>query len=48
MRHTFPLYDPPKHLPLYLTEDMLAHKLADFPPTPTFKPHLPHHNKTTT
>ncbi|WP_145521211.1 ribosomal protein S19 family protein, partial [Staphylococcus warneri] len=35
--HTFPLYHPPKHLPVYVTQHILRHKLPEFAPTRTFK-----------
>lgn len=37
--HTFAVYDGRKHVPVYITEDMVGHKLGEFAPTRTFKGH---------
>ena len=37
--HTFAVYDGRKHIPVYVTEDMVGHKLGEFAPTRTFKGH---------
>ena len=37
--HTFAVHDGRKHVPVYVTEDMLGHKLGEFAPTRTFKGH---------
>ena len=37
--HTIAVYDGRKHVPVYVTEDMVAHKLGEFAPTRTFKGH---------
>ena len=37
--HTIAVYDGRKHVPVYLTEDMVGHKLGEFAPTRTFKGH---------
>ncbi|MFS1514673.1 30S ribosomal protein S19 [Chengkuizengella sp. SCS-71B] len=37
--HTFGVYDGRKHVPVYVTEDMVGHKLGEFAPTRTFKGH---------
>ena len=37
--HTFAVYDGRKHVPVYVTEDMVGHKLGEFAPTRTFKGH---------
>ena len=37
--HTFALHDGRKHVPVYVTEDMVGHKLGEFAPTRTFKGH---------
>ena len=34
---TFAVYDGRKHVPVYVTEDMVGHKLGEFAPTRTFK-----------
>ncbi|MFD1903790.1 ribosomal protein S19 family protein [Paenibacillus rhizoplanae] len=35
--HTFGVYDGRKHVPVYVTEDMVGHKLGEFAPTRTYK-----------
>ena len=37
--HTIAVYDGRKHVPVYVTEDMIGHKLGEFSPTRTFKGH---------
>ncbi len=37
--HTFAVYDGRKHVPVYVTEDMVGHKLGEFAPTRTYKGH---------
>ena len=37
--HTFAVHDGRKHVPVYVTEDMVGHKLGEFAPTSTFKGH---------
>ena len=37
--HTLAVYDGRKHVPVYVTEDMVGHKLGEFAPTRTFKGH---------
>ena len=37
--HTFGVHDGRKHVPVYVTEDMVGHKLGEFAPTRTFKGH---------
>lgn len=44
--HTFAVHDGRKHVPVYVTEDMVGHKLGEFAPTRTFKGHAG--EKTTT
>ncbi|HEY4566928.1 30S ribosomal protein S19 [Planococcaceae bacterium Storch 2/2-2] len=36
---TIAVYDGRKHVPVYITEDMVGHKLGEFVPTRTFKRH---------
>lgn len=36
---TIAVYDGRKHVPVYITEDMVGHKLGEFAPTRTFKGH---------
>ena len=44
--HTFAVYDGRKHVPVYVTEDMVGHKLGEFAPTLTFKGHAADDKKT--
>jgi small subunit ribosomal protein S19 len=37
--HTLAVHDGRKHVPVYVTEDMVGHKLGEFVPTRTFKGH---------
>ena len=37
--HTFAVHDGRKHVPVYVTEDMVGHKLGEFAPTRTVKGH---------
>ena len=37
--HTFAVHDGRKHVPVYVTEDMVGHKLGEFAPTRTFNGH---------
>ena len=37
--HTIAVYDGRKHVPVYVTEDMIGHKLGEFAPTRTFHGH---------
>ena len=43
--HTIAVYDGRKHVPVYVTEDMIGNKLGEFAPTRTFHGHTA---KTTT
>lgn len=38
--HTIAVYDGKKHVPVYVTEDMIGHKLGEFSPTRTFRGHV--------
>ena len=38
--HTIAVYDGRKHIPVYITEDMVGHKLGEFSPTRTYKGHV--------
>lgn len=38
--HTIAIYDGRKHVPVYITEDMVGHKLGEFVPTRTFRSHI--------
>ncbi|MHC1785861.1 MAG: 30S ribosomal protein S19 [Christensenellales bacterium] len=44
--HTIAVHDGRKHVPVYVTEDMVGHKLGEFAPTRTFHGHAG--EKTTT
>jgi len=37
--HTFAVHDGRKHVPVYITEDMVGHKLGEFAPTRLFRGH---------
>ena len=37
--HTKAVHDGRKHVPVYITEEMIGHKLGEFAPTRTFKGH---------
>jgi len=37
--HTIAVYDGRKHVPVYVTEDMVGHKLGEFAPTRTYRGH---------
>ena len=45
--HTFAVHDGRRHVPVYVTEDMVGHKLGEFAPTRTFKGHSGEERKTT-
>lgn len=37
--HTIAVHDGRRHVPIYITENMVGHKLGEFAPTRTFKSH---------
>lgn len=37
--HTLAVHDGRKHVPVYVTEDMVGHKLGEFAPTRTYRGH---------
>lgn len=37
--HTIAVHDGRKHVPVYITEDMVGHKLGEFAPTRLFRGH---------
>lgn len=37
--HTIAVHDGKKHVPVYISEDMVGHKLGEFAPTRTFRGH---------
>ena len=45
--HTIAVYDGRKHVPVYVTEDMVGHKLGEFAPTRTYKGHAGKSEKST-
>lgn len=45
--HTIAIHDGRKHVPVYITEDMVGHKLGEFAPTRTFKGHGHHTERST-
>jgi len=38
--HTIAVHDGKKHVPVYVSEDMVGHKLGEFAPTRTYKGHV--------
>lgn len=44
--HTFAVHDGRKHVPVYVSEDMVGHKLGEFAPTRTYKGHAADDKKT--
>ncbi|RKD34118.1 30S ribosomal protein S19 [Thermohalobacter berrensis] len=45
--HTIAVHDGRKHVPVYITEDMVGHKLGEFVPTRTFRGHGDHTERST-
>ncbi|MCL5677360.1 MAG: 30S ribosomal protein S19 [Firmicutes bacterium] len=45
--HTVAVYDGRKHVPIYISEEMVGHKLGEFAPTRTFKGHSGHTERST-
>ena len=43
--HTIAVHDGRKHVPVYVTEDMVGHKFGEFAPTRTFKGHAGSNNE---
>ena len=43
---TIAVYDGRKHVPVYITEDMVGHKLGEFAPTRTYRGHAGDDKKT--
>lgn len=37
--HTIAVYDGRKHIPIFITEEMVGHKLGEFAPTRTYRGH---------
>jgi small subunit ribosomal protein S19 len=44
--HTIAVYDGRKHVPVYVSEDMVGHKLGEFAPSRTYKSHAADDKKT--
>ena len=44
--HTIGVYDGRKHVPIYITENMVGHKLGEFAPTRTYRGHVAREKKT--
>jgi small subunit ribosomal protein S19 len=44
--HTIAVHDGRKHVPVYINEDMVGHKLGEFVPTRTYKGHAGDDKKT--
>jgi small subunit ribosomal protein S19 len=40
--HTIAVYNGKKHIPVYVTENMVGHRLGEFSPTRTFRRHGKH------
>ena len=45
--HTIAVHDGRKHIPVYITEDMVGHKLGEFAPTRFFRGHGNHTERST-
>ncbi len=45
--HTIAVHDGRKHVPVYITEDMVGHKLGEFAPTRLFRGHGRHTERST-
>lgn len=45
--HTIAVHDGKKHVPIFITEDMVGHKLGEFAPTRTFRGHGHHTERST-
>ncbi len=45
--HTIAVYDGRKHVPVFITESMVGHKLGEFAPTRTFRGHGHHTDRST-
>lgn len=43
--HTIAVHDGRRHVPIYITEDMVGHKLGEFAPTRTFRGHIAREKK---
>ena len=43
--HTFAIHNGKQHLPIFITENMVGHRLGEFAPTRTFRQHGVHTDK---
>lgn len=43
--HTFAIHNGRQHLPIFITENMVGHRLGEFAPTRTFRQHGVHSDK---
>lgn len=46
--HTFAIHNGKQHVSIFITENMVGHRLGEFAPTRTFRKHGVHTDKTTT
>ena len=46
--HTIAVHDGKEHVPVYVTEEMVGHKLGEFAPTRIFRGHSRHTERSTT
>ncbi len=46
--HTLAVHNGKRHIPVYITENMVGHKLGEFSPTRIFKGHSAHTERSTT
>ncbi|MFW5999127.1 MAG: 30S ribosomal protein S19 [Bacillota bacterium] len=46
--HTIAVHDGQKHVPIYISEEMVGHKLGEFAPTRKFRGHGRHTERSTT
>lgn len=44
--HTIAIYNGKKHIPIFITEQLVGHKLGEFVPTRTFRSHIKTDRKT--
>jgi len=46
--HTIAVHDGRRHVPIFISEDMVGHKLGEFAPTRTFRGHGHHTERSST
>ena len=46
--HTIAIHDGHRHVPIYITENMVGHRLGEFSPTRTFRGHFSREKKVVT